>query len=71
MSQYIVPPMDLPSISFSWFLDAMRIEDKGDAGSDLQMVCVTCETVVCDVEDGDTLRVLMVTGLAHKCEPTG
>lgn len=67
MSQHYVPAMDLPSISFSWFLDSMKIEDKGDAGHDLQMVCETCQQPVCDVEDGDDLRTLFNTGLAHKC----
>lgn len=67
MSEHYVPAMDLPSISFSWFLDSMKIETDNVTLNHLIMVCETCQQPVCDVEDGDDLRTLFNTGLAHKC----
>jgi hypothetical protein len=60
-----VPAMDGPSVAFAWFLDSMRVET-GEP-QDLMLVCQLCGEDVCEVEDGDTLRVLLNTALQHTC----
>lgn len=69
-TQKQVPRMDRPSVALSWFLDAMQIEE--DYSYDSQtptptLVCQVCRESICDVEFGDTLRVLLNTALAHGC----
>lgn len=61
--------MDRPSIVLAHFMDSIMIEDKGDDPA-LQMVHTECGTVICDVEDGDTLRILFNTALGHDCPDT-
>lgn len=60
-----VPAMDRPSIALGWFMDAMQIEQESGAG--LILACGYCTESICDIEDGDTLRVLFNTALAHTC----
>lgn len=62
-----MPAMDRPSLAFGWFLDRMKIgSDPGSTGG-LIMWCDYCTESICDVEDGDNLRVLLNTALAHTC----
>jgi hypothetical protein len=47
----------------------MVVENSSDTGDFLPvLVCQECGEVVCEVEITDTLRVLLNTALAHKCE---
>ncbi len=64
-SEMSVPAMDRPSVAFAWFLDSMTVSLDEDA---LILFCTLCEGMVCAIEDGDTLRVLLNTALAHNCE---
>lgn len=61
-----VPTMDRPSIALSWFLDAMNVEGY-DTDERVMLVCGVCGDPVCDIDAGDTLRVLFNTALAHTC----
>lgn len=66
------PAMDRPSIAFAWFLDSMVIgcmEDENGhrLNDDLVLLCTLCGDEVCEVEDGDSLRILLNTALAHDC----
>lgn len=66
--QMTLPVMDRPSVAFAWFLDAMKIEATDDnEGSGLVLSCEMCANLVCFIEDGDDLRVLLNTALAHTC----
>ena len=38
-----------------------------DLKIDLELTCVDCATVVCDIEQGDTLAVLARTADGHVC----
>lgn len=69
-----VPTMDRPSIAFALFLDNMRIEkdsaspnDDDGGWSETYITCQVCSTRVVEVDEGDTLRVLFNTVLAHSC----
>lgn len=62
-----LPAMDRPSVQFAWFLDSMGIA-LDDEGESLVLACSLCMTGICSVEDGDTLRTLLNTALAHDCE---
>lgn len=66
-----VPAMDRPSVAFALFLDNMRIEDDYSLnGSDDHYTYITCQVCserVVEVDDGDTMRVLFNTILAHTC----
>lgn len=67
-SRMTVPAMDRPSIALGWFLDRMVIENRNTSGDwEPVLVCTICQGEVCDVDDGDTLRVLFNTALAHTC----
>lgn len=71
-TEHNVPKMDRPSIAFAWFLDSMSIEhvedENGHVMNDLLYItCNLCSEPVCEVDDGDTLRVLLNTALAHDC----
>lgn len=62
--------MDRPSVAFARFLDSIMIEDVGGKGPEipvLQMTCSECAETICAVEDGDDLRLLVNTALAHTC----
>lgn len=37
--------------------------------TDLELTCLNCGAVVCDVEHGDTLDVLVRTAADHRCNP--
>lgn len=68
-AQMQVPTMDRPSLAFAWFLDSIVIEDKGCVGDSAPyLVCNLCSEELCLVEDGDNLRTLLNTALAHTCE---
>ena len=62
-----VPKMDRPSIAFAWFLETMEIESETDSTTRV-LVCLLCHEYVCEIDDGDTLRVLLNTALAHGCK---
>lgn len=61
-----VPTMDRPSIAFAWFLDNMQVGVVENT-DDPVLFCTLCLGVICSVEHGDTLRVLLNTALAHDC----
>lgn len=60
--------MDKPSIVLANFMDSMVIEEKfpGEPHP-LVLTHTDCGTIICDVEDGDNLRVLFNTALNHTC----
>lgn len=65
--------MDRPSVALAHFMDSMKIESESRSPSDygnLVMVHTACGESICDVEDGDTLRVLFNTALGHLCPDT-
>lgn len=63
-----VPKMDRISVTFALALDSFRVEDKGCVGDVAQyLVCIHCTEELCLIEDGDTIRVLLNTALAHTC----
>ncbi len=67
-----VPTMDRPSIAFALFLDNMRVEQDYhavDSSTSTYVTCQVCGERIVEVEDGDTLRVLFNSVLAHTCYP--
>ena len=63
--------MDKPSIALAHFMDSMVVEEKFPGEPyPLVMVHKDCNTAICDVEDGDNLRVLFNTALGHDCPDT-
>lgn len=60
-----VPKMDRISVTFALMLDSFAIEDQ--YGEKPVLACTLCGESLCDVEGGDTLRVLLNTALAHTC----
>lgn len=67
-----VPAMDRPSIMFARLLDNIVVEEVDDTlglpgDTELVLNCRACIEQVCQVEDGDTIRVLLNTALAHVC----
>lgn len=64
-----VPAMDRPSIAFARFLDSMVVtaEPNDPKVEGLVLTCELCGVDVCEVEPGDTMRVLLNTALAHDC----
>lgn len=65
-----VPAMDRPSVVLAWFMDNIIIEAPplGDLNdTTMYLTCKMCSERICEVEDGDTLRVLFNTALAHGC----
>lgn len=63
-----LPAMDRPSVAFAWFLDSMAVIEDTDESTTLPTLeCSLCGDAVCAIEDGDTLRVLLNTALAHTC----
>lgn len=63
-----VPTMDRPSVALAWFMDTMIVEDKGCVGDSCPyLTCTLCGAEVMLVEEGDTLRVMFNTALAHGC----
>lgn len=64
--------MDRPSIALARALDSIVIEGdqrnlSGEGGT-LTMACTECGDSLCLVEEGDTMRVLFNTALAHVCK---
>lgn len=66
-----MPEMDRPSIMYARLLDAVAIEDPEFGEGPPLLVCQPCREIICKVEDGDTVRVLLNTALAHECEGSG
>lgn len=69
-SQMTLPAMDRVSVQMAWFLDSMYIEAPplgDDNDTTVYLTCNLCADRLCKVEDGDTLRVLLNTALAHTC----
>ncbi len=68
-----VPAMDRPSLVLAWFMDNIVVESEvlADAGAglvvEMYLTCKVCTERICEIEDGDTLRVLFNTALAHGC----
>lgn len=68
-----VPAMDRPSVAFAWFLDSIVFETEAANFPDekdhpeMLMSCKLCGEDICEVSDGDKLRVLLNTALAHTC----
>jgi hypothetical protein len=63
-----VPAMDRPSLALAWFMDSIRFDV--DSGGDFPVVtmeCTLCGGVICHLDDGDTLRTMFNTALAHGC----
>lgn len=60
-----LPAMDRVSVAFALTLDHMIVEWPEFGHPTL--TCSLCSEQVCAVEDGDTLRVLLNTALAHTC----
>lgn len=59
-----VPTMDRPSIAFAWFLDNIEVYNDGDV---VEWLCTLCNKNIMDVTDGQSLRVVLNTALAHGC----
>lgn len=55
--------------AFAIMLDQMQVEASADRMEDQWLVCQACSASVCTIEDGDSMRTLLNTTLAHKCEP--
>lgn len=56
--------------AFAMMLDNVEVEDKGCVGDTAHyLVCQSCSEELCLVEDGDSMRTLLNTALAHKCPP--
>ena len=50
------------------FLEGFEARQSDDiVKNDLELTCVTCHVVICDIEHGDTLAVLTRTALDHEC----
>lgn len=60
-----VPTMDRASITFAWFLDRVTIEVDEDDGA--EWVCASCGAPIMAISEGDSLRVVLQTSLAHGC----
>jgi hypothetical protein len=63
------PKMDAPSIALSKVLDDIRVEAEGSPSDygPMTLVCQSCQNSICEVEDGDTMRVLFNTAINHVC----
>lgn len=62
-----VPTMDRPSIAFAWFLDSIRVEKMDESEEHLIIECTLCGESICEIKDGQSLRVILNTALAHGC----
>jgi hypothetical protein len=38
-----------------------------DVKRDHELPCPACRTLICDIQDGDTLGILVRTALGHRC----
>lgn len=58
------------SISALGHFTAMQSDDL--VKTDLELTCDDCGEVICDIEDGDNLLVLLRTAMAHldECDPS-
>lgn len=54
-----------PVAAYQRFLETVRIEAEDEKV--LVMVCTECGDSMCDVEDGDTLGILVRTAIEHEC----
>lgn len=61
-----LPAMDRPSVVLAWFMDNITVEMNG-VGEGLCLTCNLCSDPIMDIDDGDTLRVMFNTALAHGC----
>jgi hypothetical protein len=59
--------MDRPSVAFARFLDSAQVIEEVGTARVLLLTCSLCSESICDIEEGDTLRVLLNTALAHDC----
>jgi hypothetical protein len=67
-STMTVPKMDRVSVTFALALDSFRIENREMMTEfDPVLACIHCGEHICTVDDGDTMRVLFNTALAHSC----
>lgn len=64
-----LPKMDRPSVMFAHLLDAVSVTFKYPDEQTMMFTCNVCFADICDIDDGDTMRVLLNTALAHKCGP--
>ena len=65
-----LPTMDRPSVVFAWFMDSIGIEedvDYTDGTSETYLICNACTERIMSLDDGDTLRVMFNSALAHRC----
>lgn len=66
-----LPTMDRPSVVFAWFMDGMAVESDNESGGmaveQLYLSCVACGERVMALDEGDTLRVIFNSALAHRC----
>lgn len=64
-----LPTMDRPSVVFAWFMDGIAIEDEyvDTEAHYVYLICTACADRIMEVNDGDTLRVIFNTALAHRC----
>lgn len=70
MSELNVPAMDRPSIYFAHLLDSIEVEEEeftDPHASSLYLACHSCSERVCLIEEGDSMRTLLNTVLAHTC----
>lgn len=58
------PKVHAPEIALAKFLETMVVDAYANDDR-LVFTCVTCSEDVCEIEVGDTLRVLLNTALAH------
>jgi hypothetical protein len=45
--------------------EALRSSD--DVKTDLELTCIECKAVLCDIEDGDSLATLVRVTTEHRC----
>lgn len=74
----MVMAMDRPSIVLAHFMDSIVVDEHQVTGGDgttvyvtLVLSCRYCQTAICEVESGDSLRVLFNTALGHDCPEGG
>ena len=66
-----LPKMDAPSVMFAHLLDAVYVEAgplEDEVDPPYYLTCRVCAERICEVSDGDTMRVLLNTALQHKCD---
>lgn len=64
-----VPTMDRPSIALAWFMDNIVVEsDVYEERYQPAWRCALCDAVIMYIDDGDDLRTVFNTALAHGCD---